>query len=200
MATGEVVHFSPDGANLIGFPSVQAQAFVEHEVTDGLFLSRLDVVACHAALLLTVFVGHGVHEGSLQFREAVFALFFGGTSLSSFVKLGVHVCHDVGFPVLIVGFVGVFALDVQLAHLFGEFVLGFALGANGSVGHLNGVHHLSFADLAHFTFHHDNAVHGACDHDVHVRFLQFGAKGVDHELTPYARHAHFRNGAVKRNV
>ena len=36
----------------------------------------------------------------------------------------------------------------------------------------------SFADFLHLAFDHDNAVKGASDHDVHVCFFEFRAKGL----------------------
>ena len=97
-------------------------------------------------------------------------------------------------------FVGVFALDTVVACFLGQFNLRFALLLDGGVCCFDGIDHLVFAHFAHFAFHHDNAVHAARDHDVHVRTLQLRTERVDDELTIDARHAHFRDGPVKWNV
>ena len=97
-------------------------------------------------------------------------------------------------------FVRVLALNTEVTCSFRQLVLRFALLLNGGVCGFNGVHHLVFAHFAHFAFHHDNAVHAARDHDVHVRALQLRTERVDDERTIHARNAHLRNGAVKWNV
>ena len=85
---------------------------------------------------------------------------------------------------------GVLTLVAKGADQLGKLVLGFALDANGLVGLLNGIHHFAFADFAHLPFHHDNAVHGACHHDVHVGGFQFRTQWVDDKFSVDACHAH----------
>ena len=173
MATREVIHFCPNGTNLCGLAAVEAKAFVQNEVANGFLLRRLDVVACETALLGFLLVAHGGHERLLQLRETRLALFLGGAGFARFIELGVHLVLDAATQFFVVGFVVVLTLVSKRPHLFGELVLGLALGLDGFVCLFDGVHHLAFAHFLHLAFHHHNAVHGAGHHDVHVGDFQF---------------------------
>ena len=107
---------------------------------------------------------------------------------------------DAAAEFFIVGFMVVLTFVAKRPHLLGECVLGLALGLDGLVCLFNGVYHFSFAHLLHFTFNHDNAVKGACHHNVHVSDFQFGAQRVDDEFSIHATYTHFRHGAIEGDV
>ena len=70
-------------------------------------------------------------------------------------------------------FMRIFALNTEVTCFLGQLNLSFALLLDSGVCNFDGVNHLVFAHLTHFTLHHHNAVHAACHHDIHIGTLQF---------------------------
>ena len=203
---GQGADLAPDGADVGGAATVEADAFVEDATAHSVAL-HVVVVAVHEGVLLLQL--SGVHVGvssSVALLEVLADLLegFGACVLlqrllrhvvGGLVALLVHLLAQL----LVVDLVAVFALDV-LAEFLGEFLLQAAHGLDGFVGYLQGLEQILLADLLHLAFHHHDVLFCGTDHDVHVGILHLLEGGIHDVLAVQTNDAHLGDGTFEGDV
>ena len=204
--SGQRTYLAPDGTNIGGLTTVEADAFVQNAAAHGVLLYVV-VVAVNECVLLLEFFGSHI---SVCLGVSCFEVLANGfESLCTSVLLEALLRDVVGFLVaslldsftqlVVVHLVAVLALHV-LAKFLLQFLLEAAHGLDGLVGSLEGSQKVGLLHFLHFAFHHHDVLFGSAYHEVHVGLSELLEGGVDDKLSVDTGYAHLRNGTFEGNV
>ena len=206
MRTGQRIDFAPDGTDVCGLATVEANSFVEDATTHGVFFNIVIVAVNESVLFFKFFSGEfGVRSGVCFFEVFThgFESFGTGVLLQGLLCDVVAGLIAVGFHLFaqcfVVHFVAVFALHVG-AEFLHEFFLELAHGLDGFVSNLEGFEEGAFGHFLHFAFHHHDVFFCGTYHQIHVSGFELCERGVDDILAIDTCNAHFGDGAVEGNV
>ena len=203
MGRWQVVHFAPDGTDLVGPATIEANRFIQDDTPHGFFLHIVVILAYQHFIYLTFFTslfnefGKEIllHLGK-GFASCMFVIIAGLGNLQSSI---IGLFPDTLIQLFIVDLVAVFPLFL-FTGFFGQGELGLAHGLNGIVGELNGFQHFSFAHFLHFPLDHQDVVVGGANNKLNIRIFNLGKGGIHHQLALYTGYPYFGNGSMKGDI
>ena len=155
-----------------------------------------ELLGCQVSVCGVIFCSEVLYdlcESLLAFLLVVVA------SLGNRVALVVCLAAHILAQFVVVHLMAVLALHV-CAEFFRQFCLQLAHRFDGVHGSLERSNHVLLGHFFHLAFHHHDVFCGCTHHDVHVGTLHLLVCRVYYILSVYASHAHFGDGAFKRNI
>ena len=206
--TRQIVHFAPDGADLVGLTAIQTDAFVQHTTAHGFFLHVMIIAFNHRHALVFIVKSQLLfrHLGEVRYvilayriERLIAPLLVGAAGLGDGIRFVVAFVMDVRAQCVVVDFVVVFAF-CGLAGLFLKFHHGQTLLFDLGMRHFQGLQKFGFAHFVHFALHHHDVVVSGADHKFNVGFGNLLKSGVDDPFSVDACDAHFGDRTVERDV
>ena len=197
--SGQIAHLAPDRADLSSAAAVQTNTLVYNHTAHGLFLHRTVISVDHHGLVLSLFLGNGLHELLFQSIESVLTLMLCKTALGYGVAFVVAVVADGLAEILVILLVAV-SLLLHLPGLHHHLLLHAALLLDGLVSKLDGIEHLLLAHLLHLALDHHDILLGSGDYEFHVGLVHNIKRGIDHKLSVDTGNPHLGNRAVPGDI
>ena len=94
------------------------------------------------------------------------------------------------FPYILTQLLVVHLVAVLALNVCAKFHLDLTLFLDSLVGELNGIQHLFFRYLFHFTLHHHDIIHRGGYHNIQIDLCHLALRRVNHELPVDTGHAH----------
>ncbi len=200
VCAGQVIHFAPDGAHLVGGAAVETASFVEDEIAHG-FLLDVVVIALHErGLFLEFLFRDRSEEVSLDGFKCVGTLVLRQGGLRGLVAAAVACFVDSLLEVFVLYVVRIVALVHVGAELVHHLFLHAAVALDLFVGELDGFEHVVLGNFLHLTLDHHDVLFGCGDHQFEVGALHGLEAGVDDELSVDAADTHFGDRSLEREV